>query len=175
MTLNRFVATINPTFSDALCKQHDNNLWFDKHTEKQAVSICQTCPEIDVCRAYALTLPVDTLGVFAGLTAIQLKPLRKANNNPPVIDHGTIAGYTKHLRYGIEPCQACRQANVTTYAEQRRDYKRRQRAKQTIPGNFEHGTHSGYTKHYLYGIPVCEDCKKAKADYMRQRYSRQAK
>jgi hypothetical protein len=83
-----------------------------------------------------------------------------------------MAGYTKHRRYGIPPCKACLEANVAAGADQRREYKRRQRQKKTIPGNFEHGTASGYTKHYLYGIPVCEACKKAKAAYMRQRYAK---
>ncbi len=169
MSLNRFIATINPTFSEAACKQHDNNLWFDKHTEKQAVEICQTCPEIDVCRQYALTLPVDTLGVFAGLTAIELKPLRKANGNPPVIDHGTTRGYTQHLRAGIPACEACLRANATNKVE--RFAKYRQSRKDLVAGKFEHGTASGYTKHYLYGIPPCDDCKKAKAEYMRQRHN----
>ena len=167
--MNRFIATINPTFTEALCKQHDNNLWFDTHTQTQAISICQQCPEIDICRQYALTLPDDTEGVFAGLTAVQLKPLRRANNNPPVIDHGTTAGYAKHLRYGIEPCDACRHANASNKVE--RFAKYRQTRKDLVAGKFEHGTPSGYTKHYLYGIPPCDDCKKAKAAYMRQRYS----
>lgn len=171
--MNRFIATINPTFSQALCKQHDNNLWFDAHTQQQAIQLCQACPEIDTCRTYALTLPVDTEGVFAGLTPKQLKPLRKANNNPPVIEHGTYAGYAKHLRYGIEPCEACRKANAQHKVE--RFTKYRQTRKDLVAGKFEHGTASGYTKHYLYGIPPCEDCKKAKAAYMRQRYSRQPK
>lgn len=170
--MNRFVATVNPTFSQALCKQHDNNIWFDADTQKQAISICQTCPELDVCRTYALTLPVDTQGVFAGMTAVQLKPLRKANNNPPVIEHGTKNGYGQHRRAGIPACQACREAHVAAYADNRREYKRRKRAKKTVPGNFKHGTASGYTKHYLYGIPPCDDCKKAKAAYMRQRYAK---
>jgi hypothetical protein len=112
---------------------------------------------------------VDTEGVFAGMTAKQLKPLRKANNNPPVIEHGTTAGYNMHRRTGIEPCQACLQANALYSYQRNKDFKARQRQKKTVPSNFEHGTASGYTKHYLYGIPVCEDCKKAKAAYMRQR------
>jgi hypothetical protein len=167
--MNRFVAVVNPTFTQALCKQHDNNLWFDADTQKEAISICQTCPELEACRTYALTLPVDTEGVFAGLTAKQLKPLRKANNNPPVIDHGTPAGYDQHKRHGIPACQACLQAHAGYKTDRIKEYKRRQ--KNTVPGNFEHGTASGYTKHYLYGIPVCDDCKRAKAEYMRKRYT----
>jgi hypothetical protein len=165
--MNRFVATSNPTFTKALCKQHDNSIWFDADTQKKAVTICQACPELKNCHTYALTLPVDTEGVFAGMTAKELKPLRKANNNPLVINHGTCTGYKQHLRSGIPACQACLRANATDKVERIKEYKRRQ--KNTVPGNFEHGTASGYTKHYLYGIPVCEDCKKAKAAYMRQR------
>lgn len=165
--MNRFVATINPTFTQALCKQHDNNLWFDAETQNEAVTICQACPELENCRNYALTLPVDTEGVYAGMTAKQLKPLRRANNNPKVIDHGTTAGYDQHKRYGVPACEACLKANANYKAD--RFAKYRQTRKQADPGNFEHGTPSGYTKHYLYGIPVCEDCKKAKAAYMRQR------
>ena len=167
--MNRFVATINPTFTQALCKQHDNNLWFDIETQNEAVTICEACPELDNCRNYALTLPVDTEGVFAGMTAKELKPLRKANNNPPVIDHGTPAGYDQHKRHGIPACQACLQAHAGYKTDRIKEYKRRQ--KNTVPGNFQHGTASGYTKHYLYGIPVCDDCKRAKAEYMRKRYT----
>jgi hypothetical protein len=167
--MNRFIAVVNPTFTEALCKQHDNNIWFDADTQKEAVSICQTCPELEACHTYALTLPVDTEGVFAGMTAKELKPLRKANNNPPVIDHGTPAGYDQHKRHGISACQACLQAHAGYKTDRIKEYKRRQ--KNTVPGNFEHGTASGYTKHYLYGIPVCDDCKRAKAEYMRKRYT----
>jgi len=167
--MNRLVATSNPTFTKALCKQHDNNLWFDADTQKKAVTICQACPELENCHTYALTLPVDTEGVFAGMTAKQLKPLRKANNNPPVIEHGTKAGYEQHRRTGIKPCEACLQANALYSYQRNKDFKARQRQKNTVPSNFEHGTPSGYTKHYLYGIPPCDDCKRAKAAYMRQR------
>ena len=169
--MNRFIATITPTFSQASCKQHDNNIWFDTDTQEQAVTICQTCPELDVCRTYALSLPVDTEGVFAGLTAKQLKPLRKQNGNPPIIDHGTINGYTQHRRYGIPACDACLRANANYKVD--RFAKYRETRKQKNPGTFEHGTASGYTKHYLYGIPVCDDCKKAKAEYMRQYKTKQ--
>jgi hypothetical protein len=172
MSLNRFVATINPTFTEASCKQHDNNLWFDAHTKQQAIAICQQCPEQELCRQYALTLPVDTDGIYAGLTAAQLKPLRKQNGNPPVINHGTKAGYESHRRYGIKPCESCLQANARYSYQRNKEFKARQRQKKTVPSNFEHGTASGYTKHYLHGIPVCEDCKKAKAVYMRQRYTK---
>jgi len=165
--MNRFVAVVNPTFTDALCKQHDNNIWFDADTQSQAVSICQTCPELEACRTYALTLPVDTEGVFAGMTAKELKPLRKANNNPPVIEHGTANGYNQHRRTGTPACEACLRANAEYTKQRKIVYK--QRRKNTVPGNFEHGTASGYTKHYLYGIPVCDDCKRAKAEYMRRR------
>jgi hypothetical protein len=168
MSLNRFVATINPTFTEASCKQHDNNLWFDDHTKQQAIAICQQCPEQELCRQYALTLPVDTDGIYAGLTAAELKPLRKQNGNPPVIDHGTKNGYQQHSRSGIPACPACLKANSEYTSRRKVVYK--QRRKNTVPSNFEHGTPSGYTKHYLHGIPVCEDCKKAKAVYMRQRY-----
>jgi hypothetical protein len=167
--MNRFIAVVNPTFTEALCKQHDNNIWFDADTQKEAVSICQTCPELEACRTYALTLPVDTEGVFAGMTAKELKPLRLANNNPPVIEHGTVGGYHKHLRSGIPACQACLRANSEDTRDRKLSYM--QRKKNTVPGNFEHGTASGYTKHYLYGIPVCDDCKRAKAEYMRKRYT----
>jgi hypothetical protein len=167
--MNRFIAVVNPTFTEALCKQHDNNIWFDADTQSEAVSICQTCPELEACRTYALTLPVDTEGVFAGMTAKELKPLRKANNNPPVIDHGTKNGYQQHSRSGIPACPACLKANSEYTSRRKVVYK--QRRKNTVPGNFEHGTASGYTKHYLYGIPVCDDCKRAKAEYMRKRYT----
>lgn len=166
--MNRFVAVVNPTFTQALCKRYDNNIWFDADTQSQAVSICQSCPELEACRTYALTLPVDTEGVFAGLTAKQLKPLRKANNNPPVIEHGTASGYNQHRRTGVPACEACLRANAEYTKQRKVIYK--QRRKNTVPGNFEHGTASGYTKHYLYGIPVCDDCKRAKAEYMRKRY-----
>lgn len=170
--MNRFIATITPTFTNAACKNHDPNIWFDGDTKQQAISICQTCPELEPCRQYAISLPDDTIGIFAGLTPAKLKPLRKAHQRPPVIDHGTYRGYMQHHRAGIEPCEACRQAHAEYHLEGNRRYKQRERQKRTVAGNFEHGTHAGYTKHYLYGTPPCDDCKKAKAEYMRQRYTK---
>lgn len=167
--MNRFITTITPTFTNAACKNHDPNIWFNADTKQQAIAICQTCPELEPCRQYAVSLPDDTIGIFAGLTPAKLKPLRKAHQRPPVIDHGTMRGYTQHRRAGIPACEACLYANANDKKE--RFAKYRQSRKDLVAGKFEHGTASGYTKHYLYGTPPCDDCKKAKAEYMRQRYT----
>lgn len=165
--------TERPVFQNALCQHYNQNIWFDTTTEKQAVKICSRCNDQPICLAYALTLPDDTVGVFAGHTAVELKPMRRANNNPKFIDHGTYNGYAQHLRYGIPACRMCLDANAAQKAARTKNYRERQKQKLTANSEFQHGTAAGYTKHYLVGTPPCEDCKKAKAEYMRQRRNKQ--
>lgn len=168
--MNRFVMTSKPVFENALCQHYDPNIWFDKTTVKKAIKICGQCEDRQQCLDYALTLPNDTVGVFGGFTAVQLKPMRKANNNPKFIDHGTYNGYSQHIRYGIPACRLCLDANAGNKAARVQKYRERQKKKMNVNTEFQHGTAAGYTKHYLVGTPPCEECKKAKAEYMRQRY-----
>lgn len=170
--MNRFIAINKPSFENALCQQYDPNIWFDATTAKRAIKLCGQCADREACLTYALTLPDDTEGVFAGLTSKQLKPMRKANGNPKFIDHGTMYGYTQHRRYGIPACRLCLDANAANKASRVKKYRERQKQKLTTNTEFEHGTTAGHTKHYLVGTPPCEACKKAKAEYQRQRYHR---
>lgn len=130
----RYVATVTPSFDDAACKQHPNSLWFDDVSTKQAISICRNdCPILDACLAYALTLPIDTEGVWAGLTKPELNRLRRANGNPPVIDHGSPGGYEKHKRHGIPACQLCKDAHALAQKHRRPSRAKIHNRKETQP------------------------------------------
>ena len=160
-----FIETIYPSFPDAKCRNHDTNLWFEPDRQTEAIAICQTCPEQEACLTYAATLPIDTEGIYAGRTQQQLVKLRRANNNPTPINHGTNGGYAQHLRLGIPSCEACRKANADYHRERRN--KTRQRPAAIRERSIAHGTHSGAVQHGQYGIPMCEPCRAAKRDYMR--------
>ncbi len=161
-----YIAASTPDFRDAACRHHDNNLWFDTDRLTQAKAICADCPIIDACLNYALTLPVDTEGMYAGRTQTELHKMRKAHNNPKPIPHGTHAGYSAHRRYGIPQCQPC----LDAAAKYRAENKAKKRAKPTKirDRNISHGTNSGAIQHGQYGIPICEPCRQARNHYMRE-------
>lgn len=164
--MKTYIATVYPSFPDATCRHHDTNIWFEPDRQPEAIAICQTCPEQQACLAYAVTLPIDTEGIYAGRTQQQLVQLRRANNNPTPIKHGTNSGYAQHLRYGITPCDECRKANADYHRQRRNNVKNKPSAERER--YIVHGTHSGAVQHGQYGVPMCEPCRAAKREYMRE-------
>lgn len=161
-----YVAQTTVDFRDAACRAHDINLWFEPEHTETAKTICAQCPMIDACLAYALTLPVDTEGIYAGRTQHELHKPRRAANNPKPINHGTLGGYATHRRYGIPQCQPCLDAAAKYRAE-------RKKLGAALPPkikdrNITHGTNSGAIQHGQYGIPICEPCRQARNLYMRE-------
>ena len=68
------------------------------------------------------------------------------------ISHGTVWGYHKELRAGLETCRSCRDA-WNAYRKAR--YIPRPRKEATC------GTVGGYQKHRRLGQATCQACKKA--------------
>jgi WhiB family redox-sensing transcriptional regulator len=66
---------------DAECRSSDPNVFFpergDSDTLEVARSICRTCSVAEECLAYALTLPPQDAGVYAGRSAKKLQPMRR--------------------------------------------------------------------------------------------------
>jgi hypothetical protein len=91
--------------------------------------------------------------------------LRKRHGTTPLAPHGTTAAYERHLKYGDEPCDACRKANA--------DKKRGQKAGEKVGRRTEipHGTLRGYRRHLYRREPACVDCLKASANYQRARHA----
>ncbi len=63
----------NLTWMDqAACRGKDPNIFFppkwDRSAGDQARAICADCPVLDRCLAYAVTLPANEPGIYAGLS-----------------------------------------------------------------------------------------------------------
>lgn len=102
-----------PWMEHAACQEHDTELFFAERggETRRAKAICQQCPVIDECLAYALELP-NIVGIWGGTSGKQRrKLLRDKPRTKPPIRHGTQAGYSRERREGKTPCEACKQAN----------------------------------------------------------------
>jgi WhiB family redox-sensing transcriptional regulator len=51
----------------AECRNYDPELWWDKDRQREAQSICMSCPVAAECLAHAIELQ-DVEGVWGGLT-----------------------------------------------------------------------------------------------------------
>lgn len=65
-----------PWMADAACAQVDPQLWFPEKggSSREAKRICQACPALQKCLAYALEH--DELGIWGGTSERQRKQLR---------------------------------------------------------------------------------------------------
>jgi hypothetical protein len=112
---------VNTDFmTDAACRNHDTNLFVDETQAniKQAQTICAQCPVATQCLEYAIQLPTNTIGIYAGHTTRQLNKLRQQQDRQ-LIKHGTTAGYTKELQLGQPTCTLCRAANSRYHLERK--------------------------------------------------------
>jgi hypothetical protein len=112
---------VNTDFmTDAACRNHDTNLFVDETQAniKEAQTICAQCPVATQCLEYAIQLPTNTIGIYAGLTTRQLNKLRLQQDRQH-IRHGTTAGYNKELQLGQPTCQLCRAANSRYHLERK--------------------------------------------------------
>lgn len=93
--------------------------------------------------------------------------LRHRGGGRPLSPHGTAAAYQRHLRWGEEPCEPCREANT--------QHKRDRRATGELPADsgrrkpIDHGSLKGYQQHRYRGETPCSDCRHASAAYQRDR------
>ena len=100
------------------------DLFFSDNTRdiEQAQQICDTCPVIADCTKLAATIPDGWPGIYAGQT-----PDDRAQ--PDRVNHGTVAGYRRHMRLGRAACRACR----TAWADYMADTKRQHYGRGYIP------------------------------------------
>jgi len=105
----------------AVCKQHDLSKWFSDtwHEQREAVSICKTCPVQNDCLSFALKY--DERGIWGGKSE---RARRKLKMKSDVIFHGTLAGFTNELRAGLLPCDECKKAATTNVEKRNSDLAR---------------------------------------------------
>jgi WhiB family redox-sensing transcriptional regulator len=113
-----FPETTTGFMEHANCRNHDTNLFIDETAVnlRKAQAICGECPVADHCLTYALQLPSNTIGIYAGKTTRQLNKLRTKTD---MIRHGTTAGYNKELQLGQPTCALCRAANSRYHLERK--------------------------------------------------------
>jgi len=103
----------------SLCSQIDPELWFPAHARdakvQESIAICQQCPVIEECKAYADEIEAD-FGVWGGELR-GTKPRRKGFE----WEHGTATGARRHYRNGEKPCGPCLEASQR---EKRERYRR---------------------------------------------------
>ncbi len=116
-----FAETTTGFMENANCRNHDTNLFIDETASniRKAQAICAECPVANQCLTYALQLPSNTIGIYAGKTTRQLNKLRNEQDRQH-IRHGTFQGYDKERRLGISTCALCRAANTRYHLERKR-------------------------------------------------------
>lgn len=85
---------------------------------------------------------------------------------------GTYAGYKQHQNHKNTPCRACKDA-ASAY---QRDLKRRREAGLVVREfrDDKCGTLAGYSRHFRLGVPVCDPCLVARAEYRAAYYAMNA-
>jgi hypothetical protein len=81
---------------------------------------------------------------------------------------GTEAAYRRHLKYGEEPCEPCREAFLR--AAQARSERHRRKRGSKVRGLQPCGTAAAYQRHKLHGEEPCEACKQALRESRRASY-----
>jgi hypothetical protein len=116
-----FNATNTDFMTDANCRHTKTDIFIDETQANlaKAQKICATCPVNKECLEYAIQLPTNTIGIYAGHTTRQLNKLRLQQDRQH-IRHGTTAGYNKELQLGQPTCQLCRAANTRYHIERKK-------------------------------------------------------
>lgn len=125
----------------------DPDAWFTRVPKQQAAAIraCDTCPLLDPCRTYGLTV-MPSHGIWGGLTTKARLKTQQAQAC------GTNAAYRRHLARG-ETCDECQ-----TKQDARVEGRRRARlAEEHVKG----GTRTGARIHHRLGEPPCASCSAA--------------
>lgn len=93
----------------AVCASVDPELWFPENgVSPRAVRVCQTCPVIAECRAYALNSKEYLFGVWGGMTEADRRRARR--DRPRLKPCGTRAAHQRHVAAGETPCAPCVEA-----------------------------------------------------------------
>lgn len=77
---------------------------------RPAKAICAECPVRVECLDYAIANGIHH-GIWGGLSERERRKVRRERNvvvpRTRLVDHGTNAGYTAHLRRDEKPCRIC--------------------------------------------------------------------
>jgi WhiB family transcriptional regulator, redox-sensing transcriptional regulator len=117
-----------PWMVRANCRGMTTNDFFPERGENRANAaarqVCDGCAVRDECIQFALDNN-ETAGIWGGLSGKQRRALRRQRQGSQAFapEHGTRAGYQWHVRWGVEPCDACREAD-RDYESQRRVNRR---------------------------------------------------
>jgi WhiB family redox-sensing transcriptional regulator len=75
-------------YDDAACRGRPTQWWFagdgrnlNSRTSKRAVEICSTCPALEACREWSLSLPQPWHGIFAGMSPQQRQQEKQRRDN----------------------------------------------------------------------------------------------
>lgn len=165
-----------------LCRSHhDPDLWFAPPTDpasSEARRICQACPVLQTCHAWALETR-EKWGTWGGLDTAErasllgVKPphdydttaapeARKPKPRQPPTECGTPDGYARHHRHKEAVCAACKDAFVAAGG-----------VLPTVGGShrkpIDHGTVRGYYQHQNRHETPCEACRKAYNEHRRNK------
>lgn len=174
---------------DAACRGMDTEVFFDMATNvaniNAAKAICQSCPVQSACLQAALDEEAwhrsqERYGIRGGLTHIErgayafqrkrhaLRPeAHELILDPDDPRHGKQAGYHAHRKMGEKPCPDCREAYRIAQVEYRAAKRDAQDSPIAYPDDPRHGSLSGWHAHISNGIPTCDDCKRARREYVR--------
>lgn len=130
--------------AEGLCRQIGSNLWFpdsnipaeNKKQATKAKRMCRRCPVTETCLRWALERD-EQWGVWGAKNLGAMRPhqrrkLRSELGIKLIVDrnayweHGTEAGYKRHLRAGQIPCAAC--TDGSRIASRERERRRREDA-----------------------------------------------
>ena len=104
--------------ADAACVDQPYEVMFPDRGRMDLValakSICAGCRVKQECLDYARTSPVDTDGIWGGLTGRERRRVRDGSTCwlTDKRQRGTLAGYRRHLRAGEVACDECKAANA---------------------------------------------------------------
>lgn len=116
----------------ARCRNYDPELFFPsvngpaaRKQIAEAIEICKQCPVIAECAAERERTD-STYGVWAA--KMHRADDKKLGASPSVearqYEHGSEAGYKRHLRRGETSCAACRQAATKESVRRQQDRRR---------------------------------------------------
>lgn len=100
----------------AMCADKDPEIWFDGKRRKEAQRICAACPVAAKCRAHGAD---EYRGVWGGEPHMRKEVGPSPSAEYLGYQHGTDAGYRRHLSEGTVPCGSCASAHL--FANRERD------------------------------------------------------
>ena len=102
--------SVNTAWMDrALCVGADPDTWFESRLREEAQRVCGQCPVVAECQAAGAD---EYRGVWGGEPHMRKKVGPSPSAEYIGYQHGTDAGYSRHLREGTPPCGSCSVAHT---------------------------------------------------------------